>query len=62
MNNPPLSQAKILEYCSTGAGFSLLNTHAHFDNYSAKIAKLLNKKLIRMCKRLGDGGKVYEAL
>ena len=59
MSNPPLSQAKILEYCSTGAGFSLLGQHAHFQNYSGKLKKLLDKGLIRLAKRLGDNGGVY---
>lgn len=59
MNNPPLTQAKILEICSHQDGFSILEKHAHFENHCQKISKLLNKGLIRMSKRLGDNGGVY---
>jgi hypothetical protein len=62
MNNPPLSQDGILECCAKPFGFSLLNTHPHFKNYTGKLEKLLNKNLIRLSKRLGDNGKVYELL
>ena len=62
MNNPPLSQAQILELCERGCGFSLRNSHAHFENYTIKINKLISKKLVRFGKRLGDCGKIYEAL
>lgn len=62
MNNPPLSQDQILSFCKGLGGFSLLSSHAYYDNYSVKINKLLNKGLIRMCKRLGADGEVYEAV
>lgn len=59
MNNPPLTQSKILEICSKPDGFSLLRRHAHFDNHMTKVTKLLEKGLIRFSKRLGDNGGVF---
>lgn len=62
MNNPPLSQKQILSLCGKAGGFSVLASHAYFDNYSGKIKKLLDKQLIRMSKRLGNEGAVYEVI
>lgn len=62
MNNPPLSQKQILSLCGRGIGFSNMNAHFHHKNHTAKIEKLINKGLIRFSKRLGDNGKVYEAI
>ena len=62
MNKPPLSQAQILHKCKEPYGFSILVKHAHFDSHSKKLAKLIDKGLIRMSKRLGDDGGVFEAV
>lgn len=59
---PPLSQAQILHKCKEPYGFSILVKHAHFDSHSKKLAKLIDKGLIRMSKRLGDDGGVFEAV
>lgn len=62
MNNPPLSQKQILSLCGKAGGFSNMNIHFYYENHKAKLEKLINKGLIRFSKRLGDNGKVYEAI
>ncbi len=62
MNKPPLSQDQILYECKQPYGFSILKRHAHFESHYSKLLKLVDKGLIRMSKRLGDDGGVFEAV
>ena len=62
MNKPPLSQAQILYKCKEPYGFSILKNHAHFESHYNKILKMVDKGLIRLSKRLGDDGGVFEAV
>lgn len=62
MSKPPLSQDQILYECKQPYGFSILKRHAHFESHYRKLLKLVDKGLIRMSKRLGEDGGVFEAV